>query len=100
MLRHVVLFQFKSDVTPAEAREVAAAFAALPAKIDEIAGFEWGTDVSVENLHQGLTHGFVVTFQSEQDRDAYLPHPEHRKFVDLATPRIEQVVVFDYCVTK
>lgn len=100
MLRHVVLFQFKNEVTTAEVQEVANAFAALPAKIKEIADFEWGTDVSVEKLNQGLTHGFVVSFKSEKDRDAYLPHPEHQKFVDLAKPRIEKVVVFDYWAKK
>lgn len=96
LLRHVVLFQFKSDVTKEQSQEVADAFAALPKKIKEIVDFEWGTDVSVENLSQGLTHGFLVTFKSEKDRDAYLPHPEHQKFVDLVKPRVEKVVVFDY----
>ncbi len=98
MLRHIVLFQFKADVSPAQRQEVADAFAALPHKIPQIAAFEWGTDVSVENLQQCLTHGFLVTFRSEADRDAYLPHPEHQKFVQLTTPRIEKVMVFDYWV--
>ncbi len=100
LLRHVVLFQFKSDVTKEQAQEVADAFAALPKKIKEIVDFEWGTDVSVENLSLGLTHGFLVTFKSEKDRDAYLPHPEHQKFVDLVKPRVEKVVVFDYWAKK
>ena len=100
LLRHVVLFQFKADVTPAQAQEVADAFAALPGKIQEIADFEWGTDVGVENLSQGLTHGFLVTFRSEKDRDTYLPHPEHQKFVELVKPRVEKVVVFDYWAKK
>jgi hypothetical protein len=100
LLRHVVLFKFKDDVTKDQAEEVANAFAELPKKIKEIVDFEWGTDVSVENLSQGLTHGFLVTFHSEKDRDAYLPHPEHKKFVDLAKPRIEKVVVFDYWAKK
>lgn len=100
MLRHIVLFQFKEDVTKEQAQEVADAFAALPKKIKQIADFEWGTDVGVENLSQGLTHGFLVTFKSEQDRDAYLPHPEHQKFVTLVKPRVEKVVVFDYWASK
>lgn len=100
LLRHVVLFQFKENVTPQEAQEVADAFAQLPKKIKEIVDFEWGTDVSVENLSQGLTHGFLVTFKSEKDRDAYLPHPEHQKFVELVKPRVAKVVVFDYWAKK
>lgn len=99
-LRHIVLFKFKDDVTKAQAQEVADAFAALPKKIKEIVDFEWGTDVSVEKLSEGLTHGFLVTFKSEKDRDAYLPHAEHQKFVDLVKPRVEKVVVFDYWAKK
>jgi hypothetical protein len=96
LLRHVVLFKFKAEVTPAQAQEVADAFAALPKKIDAIVGFEWGTDVSVENKSEGLTHGFVVTFKDEKGRDEYLPHPAHQEFVKLVGPRVEKVIVFDY----
>lgn len=95
-LRHVVLFQFKSTSSPEQVQEVIDAFAALPKKIDAIADFEWGTDVSVENKADGFTHGFVVTFKSKEGRDSYLPHAEHKKFVELAGPRIEKVLVFDY----
>ena len=100
LLRHMVLFKFKDDVTKEQAQEVADAFAALPKQIKEIVDFEWGTDVSVENLNEGLTHGFLVTFHSEKDRDAYLPHPAHQKFVELVKPRVEKVVVFDYWAKK
>ena len=96
LLRHVVLFKFKAEVTEAQTKEVVEAFAALPKKIDVIHSFEWGTDVSVENKSEGLTHGFLVTFRDEKGRDAYLPHPAHQEFVKLVGPRIEKVVVFDY----
>ncbi len=96
MLRHVVLFKFKDSVTSEQVDEVVQAFAALPGKISEIKGFEWGTDVSVEQKSKGLTHGFVVTFASEKGRDTYLPHPEHQKFVKLVGPRLDDVLVFDF----
>lgn len=96
VLRHVVLFKFKDDVTPAQVDEVAAAFAALPGKIDCICGFEWGTDVSVENKAAGFTHGFVVSFHNEKGRDEYLPHAAHQEFVKLVGPRVDKVLVFDF----
>ncbi len=96
LLRHVVLFKFKKDTTPEQLREIENAYIALPEKIPAIHDFEWGTDISVENLHQGFTHCFLVTFTSEEDRATYLPHPEHRKFVDLITPHFEKVFVIDY----
>jgi hypothetical protein len=95
-LRHVVLFGFKESATPAQIRKIERAFCALPEKIGEIHEFEWGTDVSVENLARGYTHCFLVTFLSEADRDAYLPHPAHRAFVNLLQPHLEQALVVDY----
>ena len=98
MVRHVVLFQFKATTSVEKIREIEESFAALPEKIDGIIDFEWGTDVSVENKHQGFTHCFFVTFKSAADRDSYLPHPAHRAFGDMARPFLEKVLVLDYRV--
>lgn len=100
LLRHMVLFKFKADVNEAQVKEVVDAFAALPGKIDVIHGFEWGTDVSVENKAAGFTHGFLVTFKDEKGREIYLPHPAHQEFVKLVGPRVENVLVFDYWTSK
>jgi Stress responsive A/B Barrel Domain len=95
-LRHVVLFKFKESVRPADAQALIEAFKALPKKIDVITGFEWGTDVGAENLSQGFTHCFLVTFRDTKGRDVYLPHPAHEEFKKLALPLIEKVLVVDY----
>ncbi len=95
-LRHVVLFKFKQEATADQIQAIVDGFAALPGKIDAIAGFEYGTDVSVEGKADGFTHGFVVTFRNEAGRAAYLPHPAHQEFVKLVGPCIEKVLVFDY----
>lgn len=100
MLRHVVLFKFKAEVTPAQVQEVADAFAALPKKIDVIKDFEWGTDNSVEGISGGFTHGFLVTFADEKGREIYLPHPAHEEFKKLVGPRLDKVLVFDYWAKK
>lgn len=96
VLRHVVLFKFKETSTPADVEKIVKAFGELPTKIAEIEDFEWGTDNSPEGLQQGLTHCFFVTFASEADRDAYLPHPAHKEFVELVGPHVEKVTVVDY----
>lgn len=100
LLRHVVLFKFKDDVTTAQVQEVVDAFAALPKRIPEIAAFEHGTDVSVENKADGFTHGFLVSFRDEKGREIYLPHPAHQEFVKLVGPRIDKVLVFDYWTNR
>jgi hypothetical protein len=96
MLRHVVLFQFKDSSSEAEIQGVVDAFRALPKKISEIADFEYGVDNSPEGLSDGHTHCFLVTFASEADRDAYLPHPEHKAFVEVLKPHLQKVTVVDY----
>ena len=96
MLRHVVLVKFKDGSTPEQIKSVEDAFRALPSKISEVKGFEWGINNSPENLAQGFTHCFFVSFSSEKDRDAYLPHPAHKAFVDVARPVLDKVLVIDY----
>ena len=96
LLRHVVLFKFKEDASEAEIRAVEQAFSALPAQIDVIYAFEWGTDVSVEHISRGYTHCFTLTFLSETARDAYLPHPAHKAFGQMLRPILESVLVVDY----
>lgn len=100
LIRHVVLFQWKADTPPAKVAEIENAFRTLPNKTDAIADFEWGTDMSVEGLAQGFTHCFFVSFASEEDREIYLPHPDHQAFVDLMKPHMEKVLVIDYIAGK
>jgi len=96
VLRHVVLFRFKEDATVEQIKAVETAFCALPSKIDVIHDYEWGTDVSTENLADGFTHCFFVTFKSEADRAVYLPHPDHKAFVEVLKPALDKVIVLDY----
>ncbi len=88
--------QIQREATPEDIQKVVTAFAALPKQINTIVDFEWGTDVGVENLSQGFTHCFLVTFRSAEARDAYLPHPAHKKFVELVKPLLEKPFVIDY----
>ena len=96
LLRHVVLFKFKSTSKPEDVQKIVEAFRELPKKVSEIHSFEWGTDVSPEGKAQGFTHCFLVTFKTEKDRDAYLPHAAHKEFVGIARPHIDGVLVVDY----
>jgi hypothetical protein len=96
MLRHVVLFKFKDTATPEQVKEVEAAFRKLPTQIKEIKGYEWGTNNSPENLNQGFTHCFFLSFKSEADRAIYLPHPDHKAFGKVLGPHLDKVLVLDY----
>ena len=76
------------------------AFARLEKKIKEIKAFEKGLNNSPEGLNKGFNHCYLITFNSEKGRDIYLVHPEHKKFVELVGPVVEDVFVVDYWVEK
>lgn len=95
-LQHAVFFKFKDDADPAAVESVEKAFAALPSKIDAIKAFEWGINNSPEKHDDEFTHCFLVTFDSEEGRKAYLPHPDHKKFVEVLLPVLDKVRVLDF----
>ncbi len=96
VLRHVVLFKFKDGTAPEDIKKVEDAFSALPSKIPEIKGYEWGINNSPESLNKGLTHCFFLTFENEEDRGIYLPHPDHKAFGEVLGPHLDDVLVLDY----
>ena len=100
VLRHVVIFRFKESTSQQDIKKIEDAFRALPAKIHEIRSFEWGTNVSQENLNQGYTHCFLLTFASDQDRDAYLVHPAHKEFGNIIGSALDKVFVVDFWAQK
>lgn len=95
-VRHVVLFKFKDTATKEQIKAVEDAFRALPSKIPQIRDYEWGTNNSPEGLSQGFTHCFFLTFDTDKDRDAYLPHPDHKAFGQTLGPVLDKVCVIDY----
>jgi hypothetical protein len=99
-LRHVVMFKFKDSSSAADVKKVEDAFHGLKAKIKQIKAYEWGTNNSPEGLDQGFTHVFLVTFKSEADRAIYLPHPDHKAFVEVLMPHLDKVMVLDYWAKK
>ncbi|SIQ38325.1 Dabb family protein [Maribacter ulvicola] len=96
LLRHTVFFKFKEGTTPAQIKKVEDAFSALPSKIEQIKGYEWGLNNSPEGLDKGFTHAFFLTFKSEEDRAIYLPHPDHKAFGAVLSPYLDDVFVIDY----
>lgn len=95
-LQHVVFFRFKEDAAQQDIIKVEDAFATLPEKIESIKGFEWGKNNSPEKHDDGFTHCFLVTFDSEEGRAAYLPHPEHTAFVEVLKPILDAPRVLDF----
>lgn len=98
LVRHVVVFKYTEDASDAEIQEITEAFRALQDKIPGIVSFEHGVNNSPEDLNQDFTHVYVITFEDEAARDAYLPHPEHQQFVDMlmGSGIFDEAFVVDY----
>jgi hypothetical protein len=99
-VKHIVLFKYKAAASHAQINEVTKAFEALKDKIPGITSFEYGVNNSPENLNKGFTHVYLVTFENAGARDAYLPHPEHKKFGELLGKLdiLEEAFVVDFHV--
>jgi translation elongation factor EF-1alpha len=95
-LKHVVCFKFKSTATPQDIQKVEEAFKQLKDKVPEVASLEWGTNVSTEQRNKGFTHCFLLSFKTDKDRDTYLEHPEHKAFVKIVGPVVDDVFVIDF----
>jgi len=97
LLRHIVIFKFKEESSEEDINKLNEEFNALAKSIPVVQDFEWGLNNSPEDFHQGFTHCYLITFNSEKDRDeVYAPHPEHQAFVKNLQPHLEKVFVVDY----
>lgn len=96
VIYHVVSLKLKPAATPEQVKAVEEAFRGLKASIPQIKTLNWGTNVSPEKHDKGFTHCFVLTFENERDRDAYLVHPEHKAFGKVLGPVMADVFVIDF----
>jgi hypothetical protein len=101
-VRHIVVFKFKKDAAQEQIRRVTDAFRGLKEKIPGIVSFEQGANISPEKKDQGFSHVYLLTFEDVKARDAYLPHPEHRRFGELLGRLgvLEDVFVVDFSPGK
>jgi quinol monooxygenase YgiN len=95
-LRHVVLLRFQAGSAAADVQRVEQAFAQLFNQIQTIHSLAWGTNNSPEGLDHGFTHCFTLEFADAAARDAYLVHPAHQAFSELARPLLADVLVIDH----
>jgi stress responsive alpha/beta barrel protein len=101
MVKHIVVFKYKASATSGQIDDVTKAFKALKDKIPGIISFEYGVNNSPENLNKGFTHVYLMTFENAEARDAYLPHPEHKKFGELLGKLdvLQEAFVIDFQVS-
>lgn len=98
MTRHFGMFQFKEGVSESEIENCFLAMKDMVGKIPGLLNMEYGPYDSSEGLNDGFTHGFIMTFDSPESREAYLPHPIHEVVKTVVVPNLERIVVFDFNV--
>lgn len=81
MIHHVVLFKFNASATPEKIDAMANALIALKDQIPGITHYVWGPSVSIKPYGKGYTHAFIMTFDTKEHRDGYIPHPLHKALV-------------------
>lgn len=95
-VKHFGLFKFKDGI---DEDQISRCFGEMRGMVGRIPGLLevccGPYDENEEQLHDGFTHGFVMTFESRELRDAYLPHPIHEEVKELVVPCLERVTVFD-----
>jgi hypothetical protein len=100
MIYHMVLLKVRGDVAQTEVDAVFVKLALLREKIAGILSFGGGPYSSGEGMNKGYTHGFCMTFDSAEARDAYLPHPEHEvvkaHVLEILDAGPDGVVAFDF----
>jgi hypothetical protein len=96
-IKHIVLLPFKTNISDTEIEKIRLALEQLKMHIPQILSFSWGKNNSIENLHHGYLHGFIMAFNNANDRKIYLEHPEHTKLVQILLPMLhKEPLVFDY----
>ncbi|XP_031267642.1 stress-response A/B barrel domain-containing protein HS1-like [Pistacia vera] len=96
VVKHVLLARFKDEVKSDQIDQLIKGYANLVKLIEPMKSFQWGTDVSIENLHQGFTHIFESTFESTEGVAEYVAHPAHVEFANLFLSHLDKVLVIDY----
>jgi hypothetical protein len=102
-ITHIVLFEYRQDVSWMDLESHFKSFMALQHKSLHpdtgkplIQSLKAGKNRSWEPFSKGMTHGFVLEFASQADLDYYLTaEPVHLAFSKNAKPLIEDSVVID-----
>jgi len=105
-VQHNVFFEFQEEASQEQIDEIFTSIAQLKTaqKIPGIVSISHGNHDSPEGLNQGFNYGLTIVFENKEARDTYLPHPEHKKVVDMIIPLLknglDSVVAVDWFLNE
>ena len=94
MIDHLVLFTVKSDASAGDVEDLLSSIRDLRSSVSNVIDLSVGEDFSGRG--EPYTHGLFVRFQTADDLQAYLKHPDHQKVVEQLEATTEGRVVVDY----
>ena len=94
MVDHLVLFTVKEDASPEEVDDLLSSIRDLRSSVSNVIDLSVGEDFSGRGAP--YTHGLFVRFQTPDDLQAYLRHPDHLKAVEKLEATTEGRIVVDY----
>ncbi|HEY4788879.1 MAG TPA: Dabb family protein [Bacteroidales bacterium] len=99
-LRHLLLFQFNDNTSPAVKRMFTKALVSFKDSIKEVKGLEWG--INFNSASSGsYSYCFLLTFNSQDDFLSYVANPVHTNFITKwLNPNIKDLIAFDYMATE
>ncbi len=94
MIKHIVLFNVKSENKDKNKIKIVKELESLSVKIKELVFLEIGTNFSERKSAYDII--LLSHFKTITDLDSYKNHPEHIKVVQKIMPYIEKSAVCDY----
>jgi stress responsive alpha/beta barrel protein len=97
VVRHVALFHWKPETTPADVSRVEEALHQLPNKIACIQAYRFGRDLGIQQ--DNADFGLVADFVDEEALETYANHPDHQAVLSsLIRPITERRVAIQYVI--
>lgn len=97
MFRHVVIFRWNAESSPAHVDALKEALAGLPARLPALRRYAYGTDAGINDGN--CDFAVVAEFDDSNGYLAYRDNDEHARIIkELITPYLESrtVVQFDF----
>ena len=103
MIRHIVLYRFKSDVPSSQIDALFTMLSELKSLVSGIHALEWGAYRSSANKNAGYNYALTVDLEDESVFVAYSPHPLHVQVRQEMAPLLEgnePLLMFDFILHK
>lgn len=94
MIRHTVLFKFKSDFPPQERRAWVRGLDNLQGGIPGLLGLTHGADVA--GTERSFDYAIVADFATLADIEVYNNHPLHEPLKSYSFPNSKHIVSVDF----